>query len=240
MAIVIRAGAPATHVVSGTNPITVTLNGTRQPQAGDRLVIGHKNNWYGFSNMPTPTVGGSSSGVNAISGGSFDGGSNALHIKSYTYDVAATGDLTVVITETGAADEEKCLEVWVLGGVDQTTTIEDADVANGTGTSQVAAASIPISADDLLICSLINEQTAAYTPPGSMTEAYDATDGGFIRVTGAYEQLAASGSTGTRTFTSGSAAWAALTLSVKTAPSGPPPEGPHNSQALHLMGPAYY
>lgn len=240
MAIVIRAGAPATHVVGGTNPITVTLNGTRQPQAGDRLIIVHKNNWYDFSNMPTPTVGGSSSGVNAISGGSFDDGVNALHIKSYTYDVASTGDLTVVITETGAADEEKCLEVWVLDAVDPTTTIEDADTASGSGTSQAAASSTPTSADDLLICSLIGSANTAYTPPGSMTETYDATDGAFIRVTGAYEQLSASGSTGTRTFTGPAGAWAALTLSVKTESTGPPPEGPHNSQALHLMGPAYY
>lgn len=225
MAIGIRSGVPATHVVSGTNPITVTLNGTRQPQASDKLIIVHKNNWYLFSNMPTPTVGGSSSGVNAISGGTFDGGSNALHIKSYTYDVAATGDLTVVITETGTADEEKCLEVWVLGGVDPTTIIEDADVANGSGTSQVAASSNPTSTDDLLICSLINSAGAtAYTPPGSMTEAYDLADvSPFIRVTGAYEQLIAAGATGTRTFTAGSAAWAALTLSVKTESGGPPP-----------------
>jgi len=230
MAIAIRGTTPGIQSGVG-DPTSLTLTGTRQPNTNDVLVIIHFNNFYALSNIPTPTVGGSSSGVVAITNGDSDDGANRAHARSFTYVVGSTGDLTVAVDETGSANEEKALLVYVLSGVDTATPIDVAANAEGTGTSCVCPSVSPTSSDAFLICH-VNEGTGTsngpFTSPGSMTEAYDGDVGTHMAYTGATQQLSASGATGTRTFTStfSMPSQALLSIAVKTS-SGVAPAAPN-------------
>lgn len=230
MAIAIRGTTPVTANTT-TATVSVTLTGTRQPQVGDILLIIHCNDYYALSNMPTPTVGGSTTGVNAITGTGLpaDGGSLFGHAKPYVYKVTSTGDLTVSVTETSAGDEEKALVVFVLSGVDATTQV---DVASGSfnsstnsGTSHICPSVSPASADAFLICHANDgggaSSGATVSNPSGMTGSYDVTFGG-MSYRGATQQLSASGSTGTKTFTvtGSNRNYASLTIAVKTAAGG--------------------
>lgn len=227
MAIAIRGTTPAV-ATSGTATVATTLSGTRQPQAGDLLVIIHFNDYYTLAAMPTPTVGGSTSGVTAITNGTVDGGANIGHIKSYTYAVGSTGDLTVSVTETGAGDEEKGLVVYVLSGADTAAPISGGS-AGAAGTfdtnslaSHVLTGVTPAEADAFLIghdSSGTSSTPSGYTTPG--TEQYDGTFAGFLSYCGWTEQLSASGATGTRTVTPGtSCPFHGLVVTIKTASGG--------------------
>jgi hypothetical protein len=219
MAVAIRGTTPAT-TIGVVDPTSVTLTGARQPQTGDVLIIIHCNDFYALSAMPTPTVGGSSTGVNTIVNA--DNGTNGAHIKSWYFVVGSTGDLTVSVDETGPADEEKGLAVYVLSGVDNGTPIDVSGSAVATGASTHIAPSVsPTSTNAFLICHASvggGTAPASYTSPGSMSEQYDSAITAFIMV-GATEQLSASGATGTRTFTpnTGEVNNAEISIAVKTA-----------------------
>lgn len=222
MAIAIRGTTPLVVATSGSATISGTLTGTQQPQAGDVLIIIHGNDFYAATAMPTPTVGGSTSGVTAVT--SADGGSNFAHAKAYRYTVPSTGDLTISVTETGAGDEEKCLIAYVLSGAD-TSTVIDAAAGNfnstGSGDSAPVAPSVSPSSSTAFLISHTNSGGGAnvlsYTPPSGMTEVYDTSAAGFMGLSGAVLQLGASGATGTKTFTAANnATWATLSIAVLT------------------------
>jgi hypothetical protein len=221
VAIAIRGTTPLV-VTSATGAATISgsLTSTRQPQSGDVLIIIHGNDWSDLANMPTPTVGGSTTGVTSLT--TADGGTNLAHVKAWRYTVGSTGDLTVSITETGLADEEKCLIVYVLSGAD-TTTVVDGTPAGSTGaatTSPAAPAVTTSTSNAFLICHTNTGGGAgvtSYTPPSGMTEQYDSNVGSAMGCTGATLQLSASGSTGTKTFTgTNSGAYAAVSIAVLT------------------------
>jgi hypothetical protein len=119
--------------------------------------------------------------------------------------------------------------VWVLAimGFDTTTPIDAAPVwaQNATAsTTRTASAVSPAGADSLLIVSffsLANNQGAdAYTQPTGMTELGDTGDAVNPYVSSAldYQQLSASGTTGTRVSTATrSAKWLAVSLAIKSA-----------------------
>lgn len=230
MAIAIRGTTPLV-VATAANPISGTLTGARQPQSGDVLLIIHGNDYYALSNMPTPTVAGSTSGVNAISGGTADSGSLFAHAKSYTYVVGSTGDLAVSVTETGAGDEEKVLVVYVLSGVDTSTPTDGTPGTNtdigGATTNRVCNATSPSSSDAFLVVHTNDgngSNSVSYTPPAGMAEQYDGSLAASMGYSGATLQLVASGSTGTKTFTTvGNASYCTLTIAVKTAAAGGTP-----------------
>jgi hypothetical protein len=229
VSIAIRGTTPLVTTVSGPTTISGTLTSTRQPQAGDVLIIIHGNDFYAASAMPTPTVGGSTTGVNAIT--SADGGTNFAHAKAYRYVVPSTGDLTVSVTETAPGDEEKCLIAYVLSGADTSTVIDaSAGGFNSTGSGDAAptAPSVaPGSANAYLIVHTNSgggANVASYTPPSGMTETYDQSAAGSMGVSGAVQQLSASGATGTKAFAAAtSATWATLSIAVLTATGGPAP-----------------
>lgn len=225
MAIAIRGTTPGT-TITVSNPVSLTLNGARQPNAGDVLVIIYCNDFYALSNMPTPTVAGSTSGVTAITGGEADGGTNLAHIKSFTYVVGSTGDLTVSATESPGGDEEKALAVYVLSGVDTTTPIDVAGNALDGGATHDAPSVSPTSTDAFLICHTNTgggASSASYTPPSGMTEVYDTVVGG-MSMSGATLQLSASGATGIKAFDpiDDVGAAAEVSIAVKTAAAGGP------------------
>jgi hypothetical protein len=235
LAISKRGGSPLV-VATTDNPVSGTLTGTRQPQTGDVLVIIHFNDFYALSNMATPTVGGSTTGVTAITNGAADGGTDNAHAKSYTFTVASTGDLTVAATETGSADEEKGLAVYVLSGADTAAPIDGgsagaAGTAGATAASHVLTGVTPTGTDAFLIghdnSGGGSSSGTPYGTPGG-TEEYDAATGG-ISYCGWTEQLSASGATGTRTVTPANAiSFAGLVIAIKTADGGatPPQKAP--------------
>lgn len=225
MAVAIRSGAPSVFSAVSSATISGTLSGTSQPQAGDVLLIIHCNDWFTTSEMPTPTVGGSTTGVTAVTGGTADAGTSNVHAKAYYYIVPTTGDLTVAVTETGTATEEKNLIVYVLSGVDTTAVIDNSAAGafnTSSSTSQVAPSVSPISSNAFLICHVNSASTTAtYTPPTGMTEVLDTSNAGVMSMSGATLQLSASGATGTKTFTaSGAAPAAMLTIPIRTKPTG--------------------
>ena len=226
MAIGIRSVTVATIVTTAS----VSVNIPSDTAVDDILIIIHGNDYYAASNMPTPTVGGSSTGVTAITNGTADAGNLQGHAKSYWFKVTAGGAATVAVTETGAADEEKSILVYVLSGADTTNPI---DVAGNTTSvtnddPHVLSAISPSTSDAFLIAhdntgtGLGGGQT--FTSPGGMSEQYDATAGGMAHV-GATQQLSASGSTGTRTFDPATTAspWVGLMIAVRTSSGVAPP-----------------
>jgi hypothetical protein len=227
VAIAIRGSTPATAIDNGGSAtVSLTVSTTRQPQAGDVLIIIHCNDFYTTTEMPTPTVDASTTGVTAITGGTADAGSGNAHVKSYYWVNSATGNRTVSVTETGAHDEEKGLIVYVLSGADTGTPVDVA--GNSTSTTNdptwVLSAVSPTSSDAFLISHVNpgsgNSGGGSVTPPGTMTEQYDTNVGG-LTIEGATQQLAASGSTGTRTFTpAANANFAGVLIAVRTASGG--------------------
>lgn len=231
MTIGIRGGTPATHHLVGSSgtALSVTLTGTRQPQNGDLLWIWHGNDFYALSNMPTPSVGGSTTGV-ALQV-TADAGTNQSHTKGYSKPITATGDLTVSVTETGTGDEERMLVVYVLSGADTASPIDGTPSTGFSITStntRVLSAISPTNTDSMLFGHISPGPSAGgtgYTPPGApWVEDYDADSGGGTAFwyTGGHEQLSASGSTGTRTFTllSSVAEWSGAMVAIKASSGG--------------------
>jgi hypothetical protein len=224
VAITIRGGAPLV-VATGGNPVSGTLTGSQSPQVDDVLVIAYGNDFYLLSNMPTPSVGGSTSGVNAITNGTADSGSNAVHVKSFTKVITSSGDVTISATETGTADEEKVLAVWVLPGADTTTPTDVA--SNQFSTSSAATFVLPsvtTTADGDMLLTHVNTGGVTVTSGtwsgGSIVEDYDASVLGFMSYSGGHDLLGAAGSTGTRTFDplgSEAAPWGGVLLTIKAS-----------------------
>lgn len=228
MTITPRGGGPL--VVAGTgHPISGLLTGARSPQVNDLIIILHGNDFYALSNMQVPTVGGVN--ATAITNASADAGSSNAHTIGYGFVVTSAGDVTVQATETGAHDEDKVLIVWVLPGADIVNWIDGgaagaAGSFSATGQSSFVLTGVtPVGADAFLLYHMNSGGGSSagfpFGNPAGTTEAYDAATGG-ISYTGGYQQLAASGATGTRTITSGagSPSWSGLLMAIKTASAG--------------------
>lgn len=225
MAIAIRGTTPAT-AGANTSP-SVSLTSTRQPQTDDVLLIIEGNDWDQLADLGTPTVGGSTTGVTAVTNGSADGGQFFAHCKAWTKVITSGGsDLTVAFgTDGGVTDEEKCIVVYVLSGVDTSTPV---DIAGGnfnsTGSTSHVAPSVTATVAGFLICHANDGNGASSgtsTAPGGMSEQYDAVVSGSMAYTGATEQLAGTGATGTRTFSkTGNATYGAISVVMKPASGG--------------------
>lgn len=230
MAIASRIWVVGTNTGSSATVSADTTSGTgTTPQTGDLCVVIYCNDYYALSNMGTPSVtAGSSFTLTAVTNGTADNGNLNAHVKCYTGTVAANGHFTISATESGSADEEKSILVWVLSGADTATPIDggSSGAANNVGTStasQDAPSVTPSGSDAFLICH-VNSGTgaaaASYTHPTGMTELTEIHVGGLSGDV-AYLQLAASGATGTKTFTASTATpYAAVSLAIKTASSG--------------------
>lgn len=249
MTVGIRGTTPATHTLAGVSgtALTVTLTGTRQPQAGDLLLIFHGNNFFALTNMPTPSVGGSTSGVTLQA--TCDAGTNFSHVKAYTYVVASTGDRTVTVTETGTGDEERMLVVYVLSGADTTSPIDGTPstaFSTTAGTSRVLTSVTTTASDSMLFAHVGHGPSAggtSVTPPSApWVEDYDVdvSGGSAFRSSGGHEQLSAAGATGTRTFTQvgGSSEWGSVMLAVEASSGGATASADIGPRAL-LFGPAF-
>lgn len=217
----------ATGNTSGTaaQP-TVTTSETPFPTlVGDLVVVLHLNDFYALSAMPTPVATGSPT-MNAITGATLDLGSSSGHIKGWWYVANTAGAQTITATETGLHDEEKGLIVYVFGGADTTSPIDAAATSNGTAINVISPSVSPTTSDAYLIVANFsaggNTSVGPYTTPSPLTEDGEISvdlDGVF-----ASTQLAASGATGTFTFTgSGSnQVYGGVTIAIKRASAGSP------------------
>lgn len=227
MAVGIRGTTPASAGANTPPSVSLTSASGRQPATDDVLLIIAGNDWDTLADIGTPTVGGSTSGVNAVTNGSADGGQFFAHCKAWTKVITAGGsDLTVAWgTDGGVTDEEKCIDVYVLTGADTTAPI---DIAGGnfnsTGSTSHVAPSVNATVAGLLICHVNDGNGAssgASTPPSGMTEQYDSVVSGSMAHSGATVQLGATGATGTKTFAkAGNATYAALSIVIKPASGG--------------------
>jgi hypothetical protein len=223
MTVVERGGGP--KVQAGTGPVSVLLDGAWQPQASDWLVIVHGNDYYTLAAMGAPLVGGSSSGVQEITGPGLpaDGGTSLAHVRAWKKKIITGGvDLLVAAVESGLADEDKMIAVHVLSGADAADCI---DVAAGAFRSdfvpiaqRVAPSLTPSTAAYELVHT--NDGGGAssfpYGMPAGMAGQYAETTGG-MGYAGAAVQLLAPGPTGTRIFTvsTTAAGYAAVSIAIK-------------------------
>lgn len=225
MAVTIRGGAPVVVPTTG-HPVSTTLTGAWSPIAGDLIVVFHGNDYYALSNMNVPTVGGTP--MTPVVNGSADAGNPNAHVIAYVFPVAVSGDVVVQATETGAHDEDKVMSVWVLPGADLVNPIDGgAAGAAGSFSSTSTAPFVftgvtPTTATGFLLYHMNSGGGSSaghpFGTPAGMTQAYTAAVGG-ISYTGGYQQLSASGATGTRTVTSGggSISWAGVLLAIKAS-----------------------
>jgi len=210
-----------TQAVSGGATISVT---TPAASVGDLLLIILSNDYYLLADMGLNSITPTATATEILN---FDtnGGTNQPHIKAWWAPVTTAGAVTVTAT-TGHNDEERGLVVYILSGANTSTPIDGAANSGAVTSAQnaVAPAVSPSASTDLLICHVQTDGAGfgtVYTPPGSMTSRYNITDGTFMRVVGATEQLAASGSTGTRTFTGDHTnGWVAASVAIQASAGG--------------------
>lgn len=147
----------------------------------------------------------------------------AINTRLHVFQRLATGSgSSATLATIGATNAAIVWTRLSYRGCDPTVPIRQVVFGNGaSSTSHVIAALIAeLNSRLLSFLSLGAAETA--TPPGSMTEREDS---GTYGISSADEELSASGSTGTRTFTLGSAAdsaWAMLELQGAVTSSGSP------------------
>lgn len=214
----------ATGNTGGTavNPHTVTTSESPTPTAiGDLVVVLDFNDFYALSAMGTPVATGSPA-MNAIPGATLDLGSSSGHIKGWYYYANTAGAQVISSTETGAHDEEKGLIAWVLGGAAASSPVDDATTTSGTAINPIASSVSPTTSDAYVLVATIsisgNLSVGPYTTPSPLIEDAELSvdlDGVF-----AHAQLAASGATGTFTFTGNlSQPYGSVTIAIKTGGS---------------------
>ncbi len=217
MAITIRS---VTETIATTNPIQhTTPSGASEAQAGDLAVVIHGNDFYTAATMGTPTAAGTPT-MHAIPGAVADGGLNHAHVRAYWYEVNQTGAQTVSVTEGGEALEDKSLAVHILSGADTGDPVDDASNTTSASVSPHVITGVSPSTADALVIIHDNSgggaSVAEYASPGDVVERYDHRVGGLSMV-GATKQLAASGATGTFTFTpQASVEFGAVVIAIRT------------------------
>lgn len=197
--VTIREVQPTTNGYDGADKV-ITLTTC---QAGDTIVIGRATTANPFGAAPTSTA-----GVVTQKAGVTNGFAGRCRIDVYTCPVGTTGTKTVTIPYTdnagGGAGDTQGHAYVIASGMNTDATSTNAGVDSGTASHVVNTLS-PTGAADLLIGFIAAFQTSAaadyWTPPGSMTEGSESYDSGFLGFWSGYEQLVASGATGTRTAT---------------------------------------
>ncbi len=224
MAIVVKS--VTTNAASGTgSSISIT---TPAASVGDLLIIILSNDYYNFSELTLTSISPTATATE-VTGFGDDGGTNTAHFRAWWASVATAGAATVQC-DTGHADEEKTLAVYVLSGADTSSPIDDAANVGTVQAAQqnpVAPSVSPATSNAFLLNHISSDGNSAgasstLTAPGSSSNTYNITDpSSFMRSAGGSEQLSASGATGTRTWTGTrtDANWIAATMAIKTGAS---------------------
>jgi len=221
-------GTPLTGTDGGGSAsVVVTIPAGTIPD-GSLVVAIHCNDSFDITNMVAPVLSSFSPTMNLW--GVSDGGLNLSHVKVWAFDYpagAAASSRTLTCTETGSHGEDKGLSVWWFSGAAAAASALRELVASGSpsvaqGTHVLTGLSAAAQSGDFLIGHIRTSNsagTASFTPPGTMTEQYDISN--FTHFTGANETLAASGATGTRTFTPASSVpWVGVLFAIAPAAAG--------------------
>lgn len=138
------------------------------------------------------------------------------------YKIAVAGDAggSQTITSSTAATA-LCGQFTVYSGVDTTTPVVATQSTNSgtmSTTSLVIAAVTMTNANSVLFGFYTDGSSTGYTPAGTMTERSD-FNGGSRQAGSADEQIAATGSTGTRTITANltTTSWSAIGIGINEA-----------------------
>lgn len=132
---------------------------------------------------------------------------------SYTFGGDASGSSVVIVIRVDGHNAASPIDAGPSFGT------------GATSTSHVAPDISPAGSDSLLVCGayglVAGSETRTYTAPGTMTEQADLQPSGLWVVgTLATQSLAASGATGTRTFTlSASKPWNTFSVAIASAAS---------------------
>lgn len=184
---------------SSTSQVLSTAAGTA---AGDTLVVLYGSDFYELADMPDVT---SSAGTPTLIGWT-DIGNNLGHIKAYTVAVASGGAKTVTIPA-----HIDCDITGVVLRISGTATL-DGSTASQIDTSNTVAAHVAASvttsaADRLLVCCWLKTNAGSnwtgeqYAVQASMTKRAETAARPFCAMAVATEDIAAAGTTGTRTAT---------------------------------------
>lgn len=200
------------EVLSGANTGTILLTTGAGTDATDILICIHGTDFRLASSMTTPTPGTWTLETTA------DDGENHAHIKVWSRVVGGVGGPQAVTTNDPGGSTGCHQHLYVISGADTSAYSDGAGNSNGGGSannSQAAPSVSPAGADDLLICAAQDFNSGDYTAPGGMTEQAE-TDGAFSTMSSATLALAASGATGTKTFTfNNSANYATISMAIK-------------------------
>lgn len=218
MAIALKS--KASGVTAGTGAtVNVTTAETIATAVGDIVVVLFGDDFYAITDMGTPTATGSPT-LTSIT--TVDGGTNTTHVKGYWYQANTAGAQTISAT-AAHTDEDKILLALVFSGVDTTTPIDGTPTTTvgSASSTNVAPAVSPAGSNSYFVTCVANAVGKSYTTPAPLTEQIEAVATGFLDMVVGTEQLSASGSTGTFSFTpSGSCAYVAMSFTLKTASGG--------------------
>ena len=182
-----------------TNNVNISLTTPSSMQVGDLIVLVQADNFHTLSNLSTPTGTAASSWTEQTSA-RYDGGTDNMHCKVWTASATAAGAQSVNVN-FALTDNERYGAIFVFGNAafDVGTS-----TAQASATSWAAGGVTTTGTDDYLIVSAGTLNSGGngntnFTFPGGMTATTEFDVDIFATYRSGYEQLAASGSTGTRT-----------------------------------------
>jgi hypothetical protein len=205
----------AVNTAGANTPSVSTPAGT---QVGDIILCICANDWFTAATLLTPTGTAASSWTLQHT---YDGGSNANHVKVWTAPAIAAGAQTVnyAYGTPGDGSEERYIQIIVF----------DANVAFDAAVSSTISASTAFTSptvnaagiDDVLVVNVGTNGAAGvsnFTMDAALTILTERDVGTFSTLRSGYQQLSASGATGTRTNTCSVARTGhALSVTMKSA-----------------------
>lgn len=212
------------EVVTGSNYTSttslVTINTGAGTAVGDWLVVFHGID-YAFStgDLPTPTgtAGTWTARTTPTQGG---GNTTGAHLVVWTRAVTVGGAQSVTLGINGS-DSGVHGHVYVLTNLAASPFVAAASVLAPVSATAGAAPAVTANTGDLLLCAWqanYQGQQTTWAIPGSMSNATDSPAADQAIQTSAREVLAATGSTGTRTATQGTAAnYSAASIAIAGA-----------------------
>lgn len=180
---------------SANSSVTVGTGGPTV-EAGDFLVMLRSTDDDGLSNFGTPTSG-SGSGPWSLQIQTNSGANTGA--QAWTAPVSTGGSKLITSVYSGSGDNGYC--VFVLRNQHGTTPVDDTTSLSGATLTACALPSMDATdVDDLYVAGWGHRLSSGITKPASMTlvDAFVGFGGSHCF---AYEQLSASGATGTRTAT---------------------------------------
>ncbi len=225
MAVGIRS--VTTAVSSGVTSTSISLT-TPAASVGDLLLIILGNDyWQNTLTLTSITPTATSTNISSFTD---DGGNNNPHINAWWAPVVTSGAVTVVADDGYVGGNEKFLAVYILTGCDTSSPVDDA-ANNGamvSSNSPTTPTVSPASSTSMLFCHFQSDGSnaaplATLTIPGDTNSQYDISDtSNFSRAIGINQQLATSGGTGGKIFTSSATfGWVASSVAIKAAATTP-------------------